>query len=307
MKKVLITGCGGFIGGSFAEYYASKGLEVLGVDRLAAPEPALLEDGSAYVRLDISAGSEELKNIIRDFTPDTVLHGAGSASVGASFDSPQEDFQSSVITWANTLEAVRLSGLKPMIIFPSSASVYGNPESLPVSETAKISPISPYGFNKAACELIARQYCECFDLDITVARLFSVYGPRQKRLLVWELFKQASGAESEIVLQGTGDETRDYLHIFDVAESILRIAKAGIKGLNTVNVASGKEISTSELAELVAKAAGKEKPVSTLGLNRSGDPTNWRADVGRTKKLSAYIDRTLEEGITEVIKGWLCE
>lgn len=282
-------------------------MEVLGVDRTDSPDLAWLEGGCAYVRADVSAGSGELKEIIVDFAPDMVFHGVGSASVGASFETPQNDFQSSVITWANTLEAIRLSALRPVVVFPSSASVYGNPATLPVSEGAQICPISPYGFNKAACELIAREYSECFSLDIIIARLFSVYGPRQRRLLVWELFKQACGPESEIVIQGTGKETRDYLHIYDVAEIVLRLADAGLKGLSMVNVASGREISTTALAELVTRAAGNEKPIRALGRVRTGDPTNWRSDVERIKELSAYIDRTLEEGITEVVKGWQCE
>lgn len=304
---MLITGCGGFIGGSMGRLCAPRDLEVLGVDRTASPDPAWPGGGGAYVRADVGAGSGELKEIIADFAPDAVFHGAGSASVGASFDSPLDDFQSSVVTWANTLEAVRLSGVRPAVVFPSSASVYGNPVALPVSEGAEIRPISPYGFNKASCELIAREYSECFDMDIIVARLFSVYGPGQRRLLVWELFTQAFGPESEIVLQGTGKETRDYLHVYDVAEAMLGLAGAGLKGLTTVNVASGREISTVALAELVSRAAGKEKPVRALGHARSGDPVKWRADVGRIKELSAFVDRTLEEGIGQVVKGWSCE
>ena len=299
---MLITGSNGFIGGSVGRYAGSKGNYLLGIDRT----PAAAEGWpGSYVQANI-AGTD-LAGIIGDFSPDVILHAAGSASVGASIEDPLTDFKTSVITWACTLDGVRRSGVRSVIIFPSSASVYGNPKQLPVGEDAAISPISPYGFNKVACELIAREYCECFGMDIVVARLFSVYGPGQKRLLLWELFSQAAGSESEIVLQGTGKETRDYMHIDDVAEVLLKLANCEQKALTIANVASGKEISTRDLALLVADKAGVDKPVSSLGKARLGNPTNWRAEVGRINELGIFTSRPLSDGVEECVEEWLCE
>src|SRR5689334_24629851 len=112
------------------------------------------------------ASVEDLVNVIREFGPDVVVNASGTASVGASVEDPLHDFQGSVQTCADVLEAVRRSGSRPLVVIPSSAAVYGNPASLPISEDAELRPISPYGFHKAACELLAREYAECFGLNI---------------------------------------------------------------------------------------------------------------------------------------------
>ena len=86
---------------------------------------------------------------------------------------------------------------------PASAAVYGNPSTLPVNETAELRPISPYGFHKIACELLAREAAQCFDQDVLICRFFSVFGRKQHRLLVWELYQQLVGSDDAISLDGT--------------------------------------------------------------------------------------------------------
>src|SRR5687767_14331524 len=144
-----------------------------------------------YVQTDFSSAS--LTRVIQEFAPEVVFHGAGTASVGASMAEPLIDLQGSALTCANVFEAVRQSGIKPLIVMPSSAAVYGNPQALPVNEEAIVQPISPYGFHKAICELLAREYAECFGLDFIICRFFSVFGAAQRRLLIWELHQQLAG------------------------------------------------------------------------------------------------------------------
>src|SRR5262249_48327157 len=153
--------------------------------------------------------------VIRDFAPDVLLHAAGTASVGGSLRAPFDDLRAALLTWANVLEGVRVSQHRPLLIFPSSAAVYGEVTELPVREDMPVQPISPYGFHKVMCELLAREYAECFDLSIVVCRLFSVFGVDQRRLLVWESFERLSDAEGPAWLEGTGEESRDYLAVED--------------------------------------------------------------------------------------------
>jgi UDP-glucose 4-epimerase len=297
--RLLITGIHGFIGSSVGLFARGAGHEVLGVDLPAQP-PAGWQGG--YRQLD--AAHADLAAPVREFAPDALVHAAGSASVGDSYQAPLDDLRAAVLTWANTLDGVRRSGLAPLVLFPSSAAVYGNPARLPVAEDAPLAPISPYGFHKAACELLAREYAECFGLDVLVARLFSVYGPRQRRLLLWELFARAAGAEPEIRLHGTGKETRDYLHVDDVAAALLHAATARPRGLTVLNVASGEAVATGDLARLVAGALGTTKPVRALGEVQTGNPVHWRADVTRLKALGADFHRPLGEGVRACVEAW---
>src|SRR5438067_383664 len=214
--KIAITGSRGFIGGSFARFAAKDGHELLGISRSSQPEH---DWPGAHFHADTQHA--DLAPVLRTFQPDIFLHAAGAASVADSLADPLEDLRASALTFANALEGIRRADISPVIILPSSAAVYGNPASLPVSEDAPVAPISPYGFHKAACELLARESTECSGLRVLVCRLFSVFGERQRRLLVWEIFQQLAKSGEGVELQGLGTETRDFLHVDDVSSAFL--------------------------------------------------------------------------------------
>src|SRR5262245_60209175 len=263
--KLLITGVLGFIGGSVARGGARLGPGVIGVGR-AARAPADLPCRYAHVE-----GESALAELVAGAAPDAILHAAGSASVGASIAAPREDFERAVVPWATLLEAVRRSGARPRVMLPSSAAVYGDPAHLPVAESAPAAPISPYGYHKLVCELLGREYAACFGLDVIALRLFSVFGPAQRRLLVWELFDQLAGPADVAVLQGTGRETRDYLHVDDVAAAVLGLAALPIAAegrFEAVNVASGEEIAAIEVARLLGDRVAPGKRIECRGAER---------------------------------------
>ena len=302
--KLLITGSRGFVGGSVGRAAAAAGHDVLGIARSSQPEA---DWPGQYVQSDVLNGS--LVDVLQDFAPDAVLHGAGTASVSGSLHAPLEDFQAAVLTWANLLENVRKSGVRPVILFPSSAAVYGNPSVLPVAEDAPICPVSPYGFHKAACELVAREYAECFGLNIAVCRLFSLFGPRQRRLLVCEIYHQLAGPGPEVWLQGTGGESRDYLPAEELAEILLGLAAhpalAEVPGtLSVLNIGRGQETTVADLARQMSALHGG-KPVRYRGENRPGNPVRWAADVARLNAL--LPDRRLApliKSLASCINSW---
>ena len=303
--KLLVTGSRGFVGGSVGRLAAAAGHDVLGIARSSQPEA---DWPGRYAQADVL--SAPLADIIAGFAPDAVLHGAGSASVGASFSSPLEDLRAALLTWANTLESIRLSGVRPIILFPSSAAVYGNPASLPVAEDAPVCPVSPYGFHKAACELVAREYAECFGLNIVVCRLFSVFGPRQRRLLVWELFEQVLGPGPAVTLQGTGQESRDYLPVEDLAAIMLALAahpalQAAGGQARLLNLCRGQETPVLELAHLMVSLCEAGKQVSCLGADRPGDPARWAGDPARLHRLLPdWQPRPLAESLRRCLSQW---
>jgi len=288
--RILITGISGFIGGSFGRYAAAQGHTVTGTGRSSLADP------------------QDLAGLIRDFSPDVFVQAAGSASVSASLEDPLHDFRGSVQTCAEFLDAVRRSGRDPLIIVPSSAAVYGNPASLPVSEAASLQPISPYGFHKAASELLAREYSECFGLKIMICRFFSVFGPAQRRLLVWELYQQLAGPEKTVWLAGTGNETRDFLYIEDLAAALLGLidnSRAAARECLIVNIASGTETSVLTLAQTLGELVAPEKQISCRGNLRKNDPLRWWADIDRLQTLlPSWQSRPLRDTLKLCVADW---
>jgi UDP-glucose 4-epimerase len=302
--RVLITGSTGFIGGSLGRYGAKAGHTVMGTGR--SPEPAKDWPG---LYMPIAATAETLSEIVSNFAPDVLIHAAGTASVGASLVDPLADFHGSVSVCANLLEAVRRSGKSPVVFIPSSAAVYGNPAALPVDEQAAIQPISPYGYHKAMCETLARESAECFGHKIIVCRLFSVFGAGQRRLLIWDLFKQFSGPAEIAWLEGTGAESRDFLDVDDVAEIIFRLAEKSAQSpsgyFEVINVASGVETKVADIAGQIRDIAAPGKTVRCRGISRPGDPLNWRGDIAKLRSmLPSWRPRPTITALNACVTAW---
>jgi UDP-glucose 4-epimerase len=301
--KVLVTGARGFVGSSFGQFACAHGHEVLGVSRTSQAAPDWL---GGYAWAD--AALSDLTPIVNGFRPDLVVHCAGSASVSASLVSPLDDLRATVLTFANTLESIRRSEVRPLVIFPSSAAVYGNPRHLPVREDAACHPISPYGFHKLAAEQLVHEYVVCHQLRAVVCRIFSLVGQRQRRLLLWDLYQQFIGPSEEVLLHGTGDETRDYLHIDDLSETFLKVSERGANEIpngSILNVASGIETSIHTLASLVKEILGSNKKIIFSGRPRPGDPTRWVADCDKLNRIvSSRRISKLAEAIETVVTSW---
>lgn len=303
--RILITGSRGFLGGSVGRFAAANNHEVLGLGRSSQPEVDWPGD---YLQADVA--NADLSKIIRDFVPDVILHAAGTASVSASFEAPLDDLRAAALTWANTLDCVRRSGIKPLTIFPSSAAVYGNALRLPIDESAEVDPISPYGFHKAACELLAREYAVCFDLQIVVCRIFSLIGAAQRRLLIWELYRQFTGPDDTVWLQGAGTESRDYLHADDFALAVLQLADKRPRlfaqgSCLTINIASGEETKAFEIAQQIGDLTAPDKMIRCRNIERLGDPRSWRADISLLRSLlSSWQPRPLSSSLAQCVTKW---
>jgi UDP-glucose 4-epimerase len=285
--KAIVTGANGFVGAAVVRAAAAARIEAIPVTRATTD----------YSPRAIAA-------LIRESGSSAIFHAAGSASVGASFERPDEDFADSVGLFERVLEGARLSGARPLIVYPSTAAVYGNAERQPISEAAPVDPISPYGTNKAACEALARKYAEESGVPALVLRIFSLIGEAQRRLLVWEIFRQYRDAP-EVVLAGTGEEERDYLHVDDCAQYAWRCAARRTAPYEVLNMASGRSVRVRDLASRIGALLGSNKPVRALGKRLSGDPRVWRADVSKLHAMvggAAAVD--FDARLEQVVAAW---
>ena len=256
MKKMIITGVNGFIGRCAMEYF-SKDYEITGID-LA---DRYCEDGAEihYYQCNMSKDSQELANIFTGVQPDVILHCAGSANVGASIVNPMADLDGNLHSLYQLLLALKSFEKRPKIIFLSSAGVYGNPKQLPITEKDALAPISPYGVHKQMGEELRKQ-------------------------LLWDIYQKYLNT-GRIDLFGTGNETRDFIHISDILRALeLILAYQGSEEI--FNVANGEEVSIRELAEIYAKQLGENTDIVRFnGETKVGDPQNWRADISLLKKI----------------------
>lgn len=298
--RVLITGSNGFIGSAVVAGALAAGHEVAGMARSATP----LVELAAYYSSDLSVAA--LSHAIREFKPEAIVHAAGAASVAASFSAPLDDMQGGLRPWSHVLEAARISDIRPHVVFLSSAAVYGNSSLGALVESQEPSPISPYGYHKVLCELLAREYATCFSVPISVARLFSVFGPRQRRLLVWDIFRKATGKPELFQFDGTGEERRDFLCVTDVASGLLALAaQKPTKGVATFNLARGESTSVRTMAESVSKYAGYVRQPTFSGKVRIGDPSVLAADVSRLRgHVPGWQAQPLADSLADCVQSW---
>jgi UDP-glucose 4-epimerase len=181
-------------------------------------------------------------------------------------------------------------------VFLSSAAVYGNPPRLPISEEESPSPISPYGFHKWQSEVLCREFSQVYHLSTASVRVFSAYGDGLERQVLWDICRQLLKGE-QLALHGTGRETRDFVHVRDVAAAVLAIAKLPEMHRDVFNLASGSRTSIRDLASLAIRSLNIDAVPVFDGYIRPGDPLHWQADIRKISALGYSPSIMLEQGV----------
>ena len=305
-RAVLITGAVGFIGGYTADYFSKADWQVIAIDRKdpgSLIHPAGLHFDH-YIHENLADENIMVAQLNR-YRPHLCIHLAGPASVEVSFQRPLADFSAQTLPLLHLLEAIRQSRIPTRVLLVSSAAVYGNPESLPVTENARIDPISPYGFHKYYQEMLLDQYRALYGLSVCKARVFSTYGPGLTHLAVWDITRRA--LRGDYTLFGGGEETRDYLFVKDVAAALYYIGERATFIGEAINVASGIETRMMEMAERIYSELDISATARLLKRQENiGVPARWCADISRLRFLGFTPKTSLEEGISKTVK-WIGE
>jgi UDP-glucose 4-epimerase len=293
-KSVLVTGVAGFIGRYVARHFSEQGWFVIGIDN-SPPENAPLSNLSAYHRLQLP--NSALSSLLQQESPQVCIHCAGRASVGLSITDPTADFYASTVLTFEVLNALRLNAPSCRFILLSSAAVYGNPETLPVSEAQLPAPISPYGFHKWQCEQLCLEFAKIYHLPTACLRIFSAYGPGLRRQVLWDMCRKTI-AENSLTLQGTGKESRDFIHALDIARALSVVATSAPMQGEVYNLGTGQEVAIAKLAHIVLNALDAECIPQFDGVVPPGTPLNWQADISKLKALGFTTSVPLERGVT---------
>ena len=294
-RRILVAGSSGFVGGAIVREAIAANHFVAGISRSGTGPAACLT---------CSFEVDALAQAIADFKPDMVVHAAGLASVHATEADPNAGISASVEPFRNVVEAIERAGIDCALVLISSAAVYGNPLQLPVAEQAPLAPISAYGRQRVQCEELAAGLARRRNVPVFSVRGFSLFGVRQRRLLVWELFNRIRN-DDRVVIAGTGDEVRDFLGVGTFAHCVLRLADVRTPGFQPINIASGSGTRVRGLAELMLSVMGVDKTIVCEGRTFANDPLRWQADVTRYRDLTGVpIEHDLRRSLAAVVEAW---
>jgi len=304
MSNILITGVAGFLGRTLARHYFEQGWDVIGTD-IVAPENAPASFLKKY--LPAYLPSPAFVQLLKDTKPSICIHCAGRASVGASILRPFEDYIQGPELTFYVLNCLHEALPVCKFVLLSSAAVYGNTLVLPIEENTMPAPISIYGFNKWQSEIICREFFEVYQQPTASVRIFSAYGPGLRRQVIWDICEKAISGDT-INLLGTGNESRDFIYSLDIAAGVEAVAKsAGMSG-EIYNLASGRQITISYLANLVLDylQLGK-KEILFDAIEPFGNPLNWQADIQKITQLGFSPAIPFEKGLHAYITWFLSE
>ena len=225
MGRYVVTGAAGFIGSHLAEELLEQGNDVVGVDCFTDYYDRALKEENArgldVRRLDLAAGELDFGGL------DAVFHLAGQPGVRSFGDVFDLYLRRNVLASQRVFEAAARDGVR--VVFASSSSVYGEPETFPTPETEDTRPVSPYGITKLAAEHLARAYARSFGLDVVVLRYFNAFGPRQRPDMAFTRIAFALAEGRPFDLYGDGQQSRSFTYVADVVAATIAALAADVE------------------------------------------------------------------------------
>ena len=294
--RILVTGGAGFIGSHVADGFRAAGHEVAVVDNFATGSRANLDPAITLFERDIR--DPDLEVVFKEFQPDIVDHHAAQANVPASLVDPVHDASVNVLGGLNLLKLSAAHGVKKFIYVSSGGAMYGEPDAVPVTESAPVRPLSPYGASKQALEAWLGVYQRTFGVDYTVLRYANIYGPRQgirEEGAVVAVFATRMAADQPVTIDGTGEQTRDFVYVGDCVAANLAALERGSG--QAVNIGTGRETSVRQIFDAMAEVAGySQQP--RFGPPRKGDVMRIALDPSLAgQQLGWQARMTLFDGL----------
>ncbi len=313
MGNYFVSGAAGFIASRVAEFLIKDGHTVVGVDnmndaydvRMKEYRLGKLQDlpGFTFHKLDISEKStiEHFK----DNSFDAVINLAARAGVRSSVENPWVYLESNVTGTLNMLELCRVTGTRKFLL-ASTSSIYGADPPYPTPETASSDrPLQPYAASKKGAEALAHAYHFLHDIDVSVVRYFTVYGPAGRPDLALFRFTQWISEDRPVHVYGDGEQSRGFTYLDDIARGTIQALKP--LGFEVINLGGHEVITINDLIALIEDVIGKKAIVDYGPAVQADMCSNW-ADVSKAGELLGWEPQfNLRQGVELLYKWYVAE
>lgn len=311
-QRVMVTGAAGFIGSTLVERLLAEGREVVGLDCFdpfyaEAAKRANLATASKNAAFQLIEGDirdeEALARAFAGPRIGAVVHLAALAGVRPSLERPVAYADVNVRGTAAVVAAMVRAEV-PQLVFASSSSVYGERTGGPFRETDPVErPISPYAATKRAGELLLSSFHHAHGTNITCARIFTAYGPRQRPDLAIRKFAERIVRDEPLPVFGDGSAVRDFTFVGDLVDGLVRAIDTAL-GFSILNFGAGRTVSVLEVIETLERALGRKARVEWLP-PQTGDVSRTWSDTSAAREALGYAPSvTLEEGVARFV-AWL--
>jgi UDP-glucose 4-epimerase len=300
MGTKIVTGGAGFIGSHLVDRLLADGDRVIVVDDLSTGLRDRVPDQAEFEELDI-VDFDRLRDLTAAASPDAIFHLGAQSMVTVSVTDPWRDCDVNVKGTLNVLQVARDHDA-PIVFSSTGGALYGNDAPIPTPESQPPAPLAPYGASKWAGEAYLRTWAGADGIPHSVCRLGNVYGPRQSPfgeagVVAIISHKLWSGEQS--TLFGHGKATRDYVHVNDVVEGLIRASGEG----GVFNISAGREVAVDEIFDLLRAESGVDsEPV--LAPLRAGELERSLMDPSHAaERLGWRAEIPLEQGVPETYRA----
>jgi len=309
--RALVTGVAGFIGSHLAERLIGIGINVIGIDSFTDFYPRKVKEYNLS-RLNYQPGfsliaGSLLQLDLAQFLEETdyVFHLAAQAGVRSSWGKSFSIYsENNVLATQRLLEASKEFKIKKFIC-ASSSSVYGDTEDLPMREEGKVRPISPYGVTKLACEHLCDLYYKNYNIPVVSLRYFTVFGPRQRPDMAFNIFLRTILEDKEIIVYGDGEQTRDFTFVSDIVDGTIAVINSRVEG-EIFNLGGGSRISLKKALAIIEKTVKSNLKVRCIE-SQKGDVKDTFADTSKARKMLGFLPKVgVEEGLAREFE-WIKE
>ncbi len=299
MKKILVTGCSGFIGMHLCRGLLKRGENVFGIDNVndyysltlkkARLEILKEDDNFNFLKIDL-CDLDSLGSVFTEYNPEIVVNLAAQAGVKYSLVNPHAYIESNIIGFMNILECSRINDVE-RLVYASSSSVYGGNKNLPFSEKDRADkPLSIYSVSKKTNELMAFSYSHLYGLPTTGLRFFTVYGPWGRPDMSYYIFCDRINKGLPITVYNNGDIQRDFTYIDDVIEGAISAVYNSYK-YEVFNLGNNRSENIMDLIQIIEKELGKKADINFMDC-QPGDVKATYADIEYSKKMLGYNPKT---------------
>lgn len=303
--NAFVTGGAGFIGSNLVDKLLEKGYQVTIYDNFSTGRRKFVEHHMSNPNVTIIEGDvlnkDELHAAMKG--SDIVFHFQANADVRGGINNTTIDLEQNIICTHHVLEGMRVHNIK-RIAFPSSATVYGEPEQIPTPEDIPLIQTSLYGASKASAESIIQAYCEYYGIKSWIFRFVSFIGPRYTHGVISDFIKKLKKDPSELPILGDGTQRKSYLHVHDGIDAVLFAIEKANEKINIFNLGNTTYMNVVDLADIVCAELGlKEAKYSFAGGIRGwlGDTPFVHLDISKITLLGWKPTYTIKEGILDTI------